>query len=865
MLKLALRNLAAGKIRLILTTFLIVVGVGFVSSSFILRDGLGDVFGNLAEEVVQGIDLAASALDPEVDPISSADVEAISDIEGIARAVPTITGEGQENRVQPIKPDGTTITLQGPPQLVFSWTTDTDILSIISGSEPSGPDEWVIDPISAEEHGFIVGDDYDLITPSGRRTATLVGTYTFNGFIEGPTYMAMTVETLQDYLLFGDRVDNISISSDGSVAVPELIAEVSAALNPDATMPRVEVQNQEELIADTTADFNVALDIIGGILLGFALLALFVSIFIIVIIFSITVGQRTRELGLMRAIGSTPSQVLRSVMAESALIGLISSILGIGGGVLIALGIRAALNAAGLGIPSFDLVISPRTIIVAFAVGVGVTMLAATFPAISASRISPIAAITGSTDKKSKSALRYVLGLVVAGIGVALMSVGLFGGADSVTGVLVPLGGGAAITFVGISLLSPLIAGPLAKVLGSPLQTIFNTPGRLAKDNAARNPRRTGTIAATLMIGLTAVSMAFVLGESFTAEFDRILNTSVQGDFLVTSQSDQPDVPDEVVELISDSELFGNVSPARYFSAELANQPVIADLPDEEFFNTEGEFPAFQTSLAAFDYEQLDGLFNLSVIEGELTDVTRDTTALLDDVAADLGLGVGDEIEIFLLDGSTAELEIVSIFEEAQVAGGVLVSLDRFSEISPQLTTDLVVANRAEGVGIETANAAFAELGTEYPNLQFQSSAEFRQAFSDQINFILRIITILLTLTILVSLIGILATVALSVFERIREIGLLRAVGSTKPQIFTMVLWEGAIICGVGAILGAALGIGLGTLIITAIPGDFISAIAIPWISIVAIVVISSFMGLIAAFVPAVWASSRNVLAAINA
>ena len=863
MLKLALRNLWAGKIRLLLTTLLIVIGVGFVSSSFILRDGLKDVFGNLAEEVVAGIDVGISAFDPEIDPITAADLAAIEDIPGIAEADLDITGEGQENRIQPIKPDGTTITLQGPPQLAFGWSeSSASVLSVVSGRAPEARDEWVIDPDSLEAHGFVVGDTYDFITPSGRRQATLVGTYTFSGYVEGPTYMSMTNDTLRDYLVYGDRYDAITIVADGSVPVPELIESIDATLNPTDGFPRVDVQNQEELVADTTAEFNQALDIIGGILLGFAMLSLFVSVFIIVIIFAITVGQRTRELGLMRAIGSTPGQILRSVLAESFVIGLLASIIGLGAGAIIALLIRTALNAAGLGIPSFGIVVKPTTIIVAFLVGVGVTMLAATFPAFSASRVSPIAAITGSSEKKEKSIARYLIGLIVAGLGIALMSVGLFGGSDSVTGVLGPLGAGAAVTFVGISLLSPLIAGPLSKVLGTPLQTIFNTPGRLAKDNAARNPRRTGTIASTLMIGLTAVSMAFVLGESFTAEFDRILNTSVQGDYLVTS--DQADIPDEVVELITDNDAFGNVTAVKYWSVDLVNEPVVPSDSNEVAVTQNLDPVGYQADTAAFDYTQLDGLFNLSVTEGDLTAMTNDTTALRDSVAEDLGLGLGDTVTVYLSDGSTADLDVVAIFEEAQVASGVLVTFDRFNDLSPQRTTDWIAAKRGDGVGIETADAEFAAIGEEYPNLAFQSSAEFRQSFSDQINFIIRIITILLTLTILVSLVGILATVALSVFERIREIGLLRAVGSTRRQVFTMVLWEGAIICGVGAILGAVLGIGLGSLIIAAIPGEIISQIAIPWISIIGMVLVSSFMGLFAALIPAIWASFRNVLEAIS-
>lgn len=865
MLKLALQNLWAGKIRLLLTTLLIVIGVGFVSSSFILRDGLKDVFGNLAEEVVAGIDVGISAFDPDLDPITAADIDALDDIDGIAEARLEITGEGQENRIQPIKPDGTTITLQGPPQLAFGWSDDSTVLSILSGRAPAADTEWVIDPDSLAEHGFVIGDTYDFITPAGRRQGTLVGTYTFEGYVEGPTYMSMTNDTLREYLVYGDRYDAISIVADGSVEIPELMTSIDAALNTNEGFPRVLVQNQEELIADTTAEFNQALDIIGGILLGFALLSLFVSIFIIIIIFAITIQQRRRELGLLRAVGATPTQVLRSVISESLLIGLFASVIGLAGGAVIALGIRSALNAAGLGIPSFGIVLKPLTVVVAFAVGMGVTVLSASIPAIIGSRTPPIVAITGTSERRGVPVPVYIAGAIITALGTALMSLGLFGGADTATAVLVPLGIGAATVFAGLVLLSPLVAAPLSNVLGAPLQLIFKTPGRLAKDNAARNPMRTGIIASILMIGLSVVSMVSVLGDSFTAEFDRILNTSVQGDYLVTS--DQADIPDEVVELISENAAFGNVTAVKYWSVDLASQPVIAGetgtLP-EGAITVNGDPIGYGADLAAFDYQQLDGLFNLSVTDGDLTSMTNETTALRDSIAEDLGLGVGDTLTAYLPDGATTDLEVVAIFEEAQVASGVLVTLDRFNDFSSQRTTDWVAAKRGDGVSIAAADAAFDEIGSAYPNLSFQSSAEFRQTFADQINFIIRIITILLTLTIFVALLGIVAIVALSVFERLREIGLLRAVGSTRSQVFTMILWEGAIISGVGAILGALLGIGLGSLILTAIPGEIISQIAIPWISITVMVLVSSFMGLVAAFVPAVWASFRNVLDAIS-
>ena len=434
-------------------------------------------------------------------------------------------------------------------------------------------------------------------------------------------------------------------------------------------------------------------------------------------------------------------------------------------------------------------------------------------------------------------------------------------------GVLAPLGGGAAVLFIGITLLSPLVAGPLSRILGTPIQGLFNTPGRLSKQNAARNPRRTATTAAALMIGLSLVSMASVLGESFKAEFDNILDTAIQSDYLVTS--DQADVPDEAVDAIRDNDQFGNVTAVKYWSSDLTNEqvdPQIDPTIPADAVDAQGRPFAdlYNVDISALDYSQIDGLFNFGVTQGSLDDMTIDTAAVRDTVLEDLGLALGDEIQMIMTDGSEADLEIVAVFEEAQVSTSVMVTFDRFSLASPQQSSDWIAASVAEGASVEDADAAFAELGTEYPNLAFQSSAEFRQTFSDQIGSILNLLTILLGLTIFIAILGIANTLALSVFERTREIGLLRAVGMTRRQSRRMIRWEAVIIAAVGAVLGTVLGVALGVLMVNAIPGDFISAFAIPWTRILIMVTVTSAMGLLAALFPAWRASRMNVLDAIS-
>ena len=854
MLKLAIKNLAQNKVRLLLTMFAIVLGVGFVVSSFVLRDGLGAIFDNLVEESVEGIDLLVSQTNNDIPMVDESVRETVLAIDGVASADLQIDPNININRIEPVKPDGETITRNGPPQFAFGWTEAVwSSFEILEGRPPDN-DEWIIDPSSLEEHGFIVGDFYSISTPFGLREAQLVGTFTFDGFIEGPTFMSFTNATIQEYLDYGDLFDQIIVVVDGTVPTNDVGADIVMALNNDPDAPGFFVQNQEDLINEAQGDFNQALDTVGAILLGFALVSLFVSIFIIANTFAITTSQRTRELGLLRAIGATPRQILRSVIAESVVIGLLASLLGIGAGALIALGIRLALNGAGLGIPDFDVVISPRTIILAFIVGILVTILAAVFPAIGAARTSPIAAISGQTDEKQKSLLRFVFAGVITAIGLALMAFGLFGGGDSVLAILVPLGAGAALLFIGVTLFSPLVTGPLSRLIGAPLSIPFGTAGHLAKENSARNPRRTATTAAALMIGLSLVSAASVLGESFKSEFSQILDSTIQADFVVFSDTD--DIPDLVVEALRSENAFGNVTGLRNSGVFLEQDLDAA---------TAAGLEVDDRSVAAFDYSQIEGVYDLSVTSGSLDDITNNTVGIRDTVAEEFALTLGDSITIVPReDGAEPiDLTVVSIHEESQVSGEFLVTTERFADLSSN-DNGSVAAAIAGGVDSGTADRAFDRISSEFPSFQFQSSAEFRETVSNQIDFILNLLTILLALTIFIALLGIANTLALSVFERTRELGLLRAVGMVRKQTRRMIRWEAVIISAVGAILGTVLGVALGAIVVQAIPEDILSAFAIPWIRIGIMVFGASLAGILAAVFPAWRASRLNVLAAIS-
>lgn len=854
MFRLALKNLAANKVRLGLTALAIVLGVGFVVSSFVLRDGLKESFAGLSEEIVGDTDFGLSPVgasdgngfeesDNVVELLTEDDLQTVRSIDGVRVAVGGL--EGVANSVQPIKADGTTISTNGGPQLGFSWADEGQLnpLVIVDGVAPTEPGQWVVDLDAAADHGFVIGEITTFVTPDGRQDATLVGTFRFGeeNTTNGATLMAFELSTARDFFVTPEGYDSIAIGVDGTVPIPQVEAALTANLDTD----RIVIQNQSDLLAETQGEFNLFVDIFGYILLAFALIALFVSIFIIANTFAIVTSQRIRELGLLRAVGATPGQIRRSVLIESTIMGLIASAVGLAVGVGIALFMRWLLDAVGIPLPAFGVVVSPLTIIVAFVVGTLVTVLAAIIPAFSASRVSPITAITGIADQSEKSAARYVIGTIITALGALLIGLGLFAGSTALE-VLAPLGAGAAVLFVGLTLLSPLVAGPMSLFLGQPLGPIFKRPGTLATQNAARNPRRTATTAAALMIGLALVSMAMVLGESFKAEFSKILDTTIQADYIVSAEGT---VPLEVVDRLNADPSFNAVSPVFYSDADFESAAV------DSLYNTD---------VAAFDYADIDVLFDFAVLEGSLAGVTNDSVAIRDSVAEDLGLTMGDAVLMVLDDGGTAEMTIVGVFEDDTLSGGVLLSTERFEEISTQTTADLIVASRAAEVEVEASDAAFGTIARDYPNLAFDSSASFREQFTSFIDGVLNVLTALLGLAIVIALIGIANTMALSVFERTREIGLLRAVGMTRRQTRRMIRWESAIIATVGAVLGSIIGAALGAVALAAIPGDIITTVTIPWIRIGAMVAIASVAGLAAALFPAFRASRMNVLDAIS-
>ena len=571
-----------------------------------------------------------------------------------------------------------------------------------------------------------------------------------------------------------------------------------------------EVLDTADLNAETSAGFNQAISIIAWVLRSFAIIALFVSIFIIANTFNIVMSQRVRELGLLRAVGATPKQVRRAVLGEALIVGVIASAIGIGVGLGLAYGLEAALNAIGAELPPFDKPLSLLTIAIGMTVGVVVTVVSAWVPARRAGRTSPVTAISGNDGTADAGSKRStIIGAILTSIGLALTGVSLFGGIESTATLLGLLGVGAALFMVGITLLSSLVAAPISRALGAPLATLYKRPGFLAKENAARNPKRTATTAAALMIGLSLVSMAFVIGQTLKSDLNELLETTVQADYAAFPNTNGL-VPDSIVAELDAAPEFDAVVGFRYWSTDVNGVESV--------------------EIGTTDFEQLPVVLDLDLLEGDFGSIGDDTAAIWEGFADDNGIALGDTVTVELEDGTTTDLTIEAIFADSNIFEGLLVSNARWDTIGDQDTFDWVAINAA-GEDLTEADVAIESLAAEFPQVLLQSAAQYRADITGQVDFLLTILTGFLGLAILIAFIGIINTMALSVFERTRELGLLRAVGMTRRQTHTMVRWEAAIVSSVGAIFGAAVGVLFAVLVVVATPDFVLNNLSIPWLS----------------------------------
>ncbi len=846
MAKLTTRSLRARWIRFLLTTIAVVLGVAFVVGSFVLADTLRKTFDTLAGSATQSTDVLVRAVDPlggsdpnnaARPPLPASLVDDLAKVDGVADARGDITGF-----VSATAPSGERFNPGGAPVLGFSWSgpSENGPFSLEEGVAASGPGQVVIDTAAAETYDISLGDAVSVRAPGGEGDFTVVGIVTFADGGAGAYYLLFTTEVAQDLFNLPGQFQTVTLQAADGVDQATLRDRVAAAL-PEG----YEAITGEQAGAEFSDAFGQVIDIVRTVLLVFAFVTLFVAAFLINTVFNTTVGQRVRELALLRAIGARNGQVTRSVLAESFAIGLVGSIVGAVAGLGVADLIRRLFASQGGGFPDTGLVLRPSTWVIALLVGVGITMVVSLVPAIRAGRVAPVAAMRdGFSLYSNRMLVRLIFGIGTVVVGLVAFVAGLAASFDGTAARLSTLGFGALFIFLGVTALSPLFARPVANALAWPFVKLYRMTGRLAQGNAARNPRRTASTASALMIGVALVSSVGVIGTSFKNSFTEQLDQGITADYFLSSES-----------------FYG-------FTPEIATK--LTELPDVEQVITfrvgQARIGDGSKQVAAVQEQGLDKVVNLGIVAGSAAEVPADGVVIHQDAAEDFGLEVGSPVTVQFPIGGERELRVVGIFKTG--IGGLgnwIISQQAFEEgFPPDLQLDSFggVALRP-GTDVTAAGAAIAAVTSAYPEVKLEDRAEFKETQQGQINSLQVIINGLLFFSLVIAVLGIAITLALAVFERTRELGLLRAVGQLRRQTRRMVRLEAVIVAVFGAVLGIVLGLAFGIAIASALPESVVTTVAVPWGQVVGTLVIAALSGVVAALLPAWRAGRLKVLDAI--
>jgi putative ABC transport system permease protein len=847
MLRATIKSLLARKLRLLLTALAVVLGVGFTAGTFILTDTALASFDDLFGQAYSNVDVvvqAQQAFTPtgggggggggqELNPVPESLLPKVQAVPGVRFAEGSVQAFAQI--IDPAT--GKSITTGGAPTIGSSWSANLSAFTLVEGAAPVGPHQVVIDAGTAADHHLVVGQQVRIGTFAGTDAYTISGVVRFgsSNSLLGASFAIFDLPTAQRLFDREGTFDFIYVQGDGS-ATPEQLAERISGVLPSgyqAITGATAASEQQDQV-------NEGLGFLRTGLLVFGFVALFVGAFIIFNTFNIVVTQRSRELALFRALGARRRQVMTSVLVEAAVVGLVASIVGVLVGMVLAIGLKALVGAIGLKLPPTALVVEARTIVVSLILGTGITIGAAISPARRASRLAPIEALRESMAPSSSIRRRVIIGSLVTLGGIGALAAGLFGGVSN-AGIVVGLGAG--LTFVGVAMLSPLVARPIASILGRPFRRSIS--GKLGGENANRNPRRTASTAAALMIGLGLVAFVAVFAASLKASVTAVLDRTIRSDLMLTASQFQPFSPQLAKDLASNPN-FSAVSVLRQ--------------------SAEAKVGSSTTFPVGIDPATITDVANIEMDAGSITDLSGpDTVAVSHTEADSKGFTVGETLQMEFARTGTQTLTVVGIFEPNAFLNDYAVSLDTYDANVAQQLDSVVFLKYAPGVDQAAARAGVEALvARDYPSVDVDDQEQTKQAYVMQVDQIFAIVYVLLILSVFISAFGIVNTLGLSIYERIRELGLLRAVGMSKRQVKRMVRVEAVIIAVLGALLGLVVGILFGWALQRALSDVGIDQLAIPVVQLVLMLIVAALIGVVAAILPARRASRINVLEAIT-
>ncbi|GAA5041781.1 ABC transporter permease [Nocardia callitridis] len=834
MRKVALRNLSAHKVRLALTLLSVVLGTAFIAGSFVFTDTLQRTFDGIFAGQARGVDVRVSPKERGAQGIPNNVVGELAKYPGVRTVAPSVNGP-----VVLLTPDGKqAVQTAGAPTVGQSYLPPDKAVAepdtFVQGAPPSRPGEIALNPRGAERAGLHVGEPTKILVPSKQEPVPVTLTGIFDMPSDTGGLISVLFDDAQARELFTDGL-HVAYADLAATGIPGDQLRDNLAKD----LPDYKVQNGDQVRADMKKEISNALNFINYFLLAFGAIALIVGTFIIYNTFSMIVAQRLRELALLRAVGASRRQVGASVVVEALIIGLIGSAVGLVAGIGLAYGLSSVLNAFDLGLPTGSMAVLPRTIAVGLLVGLVVTVLSAYAPARRAARIPPVEAMREEFASAGDSLrTRTIAGVVLAVAGVVLV---VFGAQSTGGTAATVVGVGALALIFAVLLAAPALSRPVVSVLGV-LTRPFGPVGRMARNNAVRNPRRTAATAFALTLGLMLVAAIGILGASAKASVSVLVDKGVQADFVLAGP--QPiGVPFGAADAVRTS--VPGVTEA------IGVRGVAVKIGDEQVAGTSPDGP-------------LDRVLSFDLAEG--TKALGDSDILVSqDEADDRGWRLGQRIEVGSFDGKKIPLTITGIYKKNPVLGPVIVPSAVYRQVIPvSFQTDFVVlVKAAPGTNPAQLRTNLEKATAPFVVVQVQDREEFKGAQAQQINTLLAILYGLLALAVVIAILGIINTLALSVVERRREIGMLRAVGMQRAQVRRSIYLESMVIAVFGAVVGMVLGIGLGIGFLRTLRDLGLDAIAIPWSQLVLMLVGSAVVGVLAALWPGVRAARTPPLAAI--
>jgi putative ABC transport system permease protein len=847
MIRIITRGLLAHRRRLAATALAVILGVSLIAGTLVLTDTISQTFGGLFGTVYKGTAAVVRAK------------AAFTGVQGSGAQRPLVDGSlvGSLRTVKGVAADEGTIfgytrlagkngqalgnPAMGAPTLGGNWDQVAALnpFHLVAGQAPHAPGQVAIDAKSARDGHLAVGDATTVLANGPPQRVRVVGIVGF-GTTDSPggaSVVLFTTPAAQRLVTAPGKFNSISFVAQPGVSQTQLVHNLQGALPAGLQA----VTGQQAASEDRSTIMN-ALGFFNTLLIVFAIAALLVGAFMIFNTFSITVAQRTRENGLLRAVGATRRQILSAVLLEAAVVGLLASVAGLALGAAVATGLKALLGALGIGIPAGGIVFAVRTVIVALVVGTGVTVVAALSPARKAGKIAPIAAmqeaVVTSTGYGSKQ--RAFVGAGILAAGVVALFVGLLAHVHS---PVLLVGVGAALVFFGVAILGRTVSLPLSRVLGAPLPAVRGVAGTIARENAMRNPKRTAATASALMICVGLVSFITIFASSTQAAINAVVNRSFTGDFVINSGAG----------------MAGGFDPSLARRVSQLPQVALASGARAGIAKIEGSVQ----QVVAVDPKTAFGIFDVQPLQGSQNNLGRDAIAVYKTEATDHHLNIGDYIPVRFADTGTKLMRVALIYGSNEPAGNYFLGISAYQANFANQYDQQVFIKKAPGVSSAAALAAVKTITRHYPGATVLNEAQYKAQAAQPINQLLGLIYVLLALAVIIALLGIGNTLALSIFERIREIGLLRAVGMTRRQLRSTIRLESVVIALQGTVLGLFIGVFFGWAIVHALNLLGTSVVSVPYRTLVYIIILAALGGILAAVRPARRAAKLNILRAI--